>query len=325
MNLFNEILDFTDYKPLGLNYYGAKKLIAPQIFQLMHERHFKKHGKKAEYFLDCFGGGGSMSLAALQFGYKAIYNELRADLCLFFESLKREPLPFEWCDKKEFDEIKKIPRERRNLSEICKNLFFSWNFGGNSYAVVGKNGEIKRIFDFLRGEFSREGLSESDFKTARNLVKKGELNEARKFLETCFGGRSGDCGYFLGYFGMKNAQEVLNLQDLQVVNGSFKDYDLKPYKPHEIMIYADIPYQDDKSKASYKGVYDERFEIGEFCEWCEDLRGRGYGVFVSEYNAPSENFTELLSLKKWVFGGNNGVRYEKIFILKDSENERQAI
>ena len=41
--------------------------------------------------------------------------------------------------------------------------------------------------------------------------------------------------------------------------------------------------------------------------------------------APSEDFTELLSVKKWNFGGNNGVRYEKIFVLKDSENERQTI
>jgi hypothetical protein len=273
MNLFNEILDFTNYKPLGLNYYGAKKLIAPQIFQLMHKRHFKRHGKKAEYFLDCFGGGGSMSLAALQFGYKAIYNELRPDLCLFFKDFKWEnPKKLPPCDLAEWKKIAKTPRDERDFMQVAKLLFYSFNFG-----------------------MERKGYSTQNYTLAE------------PFFEALRG---------------------LNFQNLWIRNSNYKDLNIYDFKPHEIMIYADIPYQDAKSKASYKGVYDERFEIGEFCEWCEDLRGRGYEVFVSEYNAPSDDFTELLSVKKGLMTNPyepNGVRYEKIFVLKDSENERQAI
>lgn len=47
MNLFDDVLDFENYKPFGINYYGAKKSIAPQLFQKMHEFHFLKHGQKA--------------------------------------------------------------------------------------------------------------------------------------------------------------------------------------------------------------------------------------------------------------------------------------
>lgn len=44
-----------------------------------------------------------MSFTALQFGYKAIYNDLRSDLCLFFfYSLKESDLPFKFCERDEF-------------------------------------------------------------------------------------------------------------------------------------------------------------------------------------------------------------------------------
>lgn len=83
-SLFNDILEFSDYKAYGMSYYGAKKLIAPQLLQKMHELHYERHGVKAKIFIDCFGGGGSMSLAALQVGYKAIYNEARAGIYVCF-------------------------------------------------------------------------------------------------------------------------------------------------------------------------------------------------------------------------------------------------
>ena len=298
-SLFNDILEFSDYKAYGLNYYGAKKLIAPQLLQKMHELHYERHGVKAKIFIDCFGGGGSMSLAALQVGYKAIYNEARADLCLFFNELKRRDLPFEWCNADEFKEILKIPREKRTLEQVCKNIFFSWNFGGLTYANVTKNEQMKEIFCLLK--------------------EYGVKNEIRKEFERDILGKSGDCGFFLSYFNLNEARNALDLDKMQVINGDYKDLNLSDYKPSELMIYADIPYQDKKSKASYKGVYFDGFNLSEFLAWSQALANKGHNVFVSEYNAPSEDFSEVLSLKKWVFGGNNGVRYEKLFLLKGNE------
>ena len=277
MNLFNEILDFTNYKPLGLNYYGAKKLIAPQIFQLMHERHFKRHGKKAEYFLDCFGGGGSMSLAALQLGYKAIYNELRPDLCTFFRGVKdgKSVKLAQEISREEFKAIGKIPKECRTFDEVAKMLFFSFNFSGvdNRGFAYGKHYHLSvPFFDAMKG---------------------------------------------------------LNFANFEVKNGDYFDFLALEIEPSEIMIYADIPYQDKRSKKNYRGIYDSRFYLSEFLEFCDGLQGQGYEVYVSEYNAPSEDFECILKIPKIVNSvgrwGAKAVKKEKIFVLKDSENERQAI
>lgn len=294
--MFSEVLNFENFKAFGLNYYGAKKLIAPQLLQKMHELHFAKFGKKAEFFLDCFGGGGSMSLSALQLGYKVTYNELRADLCKLFEALKERDLPFEFCEPDEFKEIVKIEREKRDLNQICKNIFFSFNYGGKNYANVTYYKEVKEIFYLLK--------------------QNGVDNEARRAYEREIMSKSGNCGFLLGYFNMQECRKCVNLENLKVINGDYKNLSLQDLSPCEVMIYADIPYQDKKSKASYKGVYADGFSVDEFNEWAKNLAKKGYMIFVSEYNAPSKDFKEVLSLKKWIFGGNNGLKFEKLFLLE---------
>ena len=309
MSLFDVVLDFENYIPYGLNYYGAKKSIAPQLFQKMHEIHFKKHGQKATHFIDCFGGGASMSFAALQFGYKTTYNDLRSDLCLFFNSLKERDLPFEFCERDEFLKILEIPQEKRNLNEICKNLFFSYNFNGLHYKFPNTD-----LYQFSNNYI----LAKKEFNF---LIENGVTNQNRlKFSKK----KKKNGSNFANYFNILQARKNLNLENMLIKNCSFLKLNIRDFKPCEVMIYADIPYQDAKSKKTYNGVYHNNFNFDEFLKWCKNLKSQGYEVFISEYGDYNDNFKEILSIKKMVMsGGVNQVKFkkkfEKLFILKDFE------
>lgn len=306
MSLFENILNFENYKPLGINYYGSKKSIAPQLFQKMHELHFQKYGRKATHFIDCFGGGGSMTFAALQFGYKAIYNELRSDLCLLFKSLKTGDLPFEFCERDEFFKILEIPQEKRNLSEVCKNLFFSYNCNGQNYKFPNTE-----LYQFSNNYISAK--KEFDF-----LVKNGVNSENKlKFLKIYHTQSN-----FANYFNLLSARKELNLENMQIINGSFLNLKIEEFKPCEVMIYADIPYQDERSKKTYRWVYHNDFNFNKFKQWCKVLKMKDYDIFVSEYKICGDDFNEVLSIKKVVMsGGINDVKFknkfEKLFILKE--------
>lgn len=297
MSLFDEVLDFSEFKAYGLSYHGSKKLIAPQLLQKMHELHYERHGVKAVMFVDCFGGGGSMSLSALQLGFKTIYNELRPDLCYLFNELKRRDLPFEFCDPNEFKEILKIPREKRTLEQICKNLFFSFNLNGLTYAIKKDYNVVKAIFYMM--------------------IKKGITDEVRlKYINEFMPNRS---TYYscLSYYNLNEIKNTLNLDKMQIINGDYKNLNLSDFNPCEVMIYADIPYQDKKSKSTYKGVYDDNFDIKEFLEWAKSLSQKGHNIYVSEYNIPSTEFNEVLVVEKLIscHPGINSIRYEKMFKL----------
>ena len=63
----------TDFR---IPYKGGKQKIAKALVKEM-----AKHKPNAKYFIDLFGGGGSMSLAAAELGYNVLYNEKNEGLC----------------------------------------------------------------------------------------------------------------------------------------------------------------------------------------------------------------------------------------------------
>lgn len=69
-------------QPYRIPYMGGKQRIAYPLLQKLNEVQ-----PSAKYFIDLFGGGGSVSLYALQCGYNVIYNELDKPLYYLFNFL----------------------------------------------------------------------------------------------------------------------------------------------------------------------------------------------------------------------------------------------
>ena len=114
-------------------YMGSKNKIAHELICEM-----KKHKPKAKYFIDLFGGGGSMSFTALQMGYKVLYNEYETDLANFMqfiidrvknnEKSRYGLLPeeyYQFVTREIFIEQKSL---HTNYAEFCRLIY---SFGNN--------------------------------------------------------------------------------------------------------------------------------------------------------------------------------------------------
>jgi site-specific DNA-adenine methylase len=113
----------------------------------------RKHKPKAKYFIDLFGGGGSMSFTALQMGYKVLYNEYETDLANFMqfiidrvknnEKSKYGLLPeeyYQFVTREIFIEQKPL---HTNYAEFCR-LIYSFGNNQNTYLFGKPIEEFKR-------------------------------------------------------------------------------------------------------------------------------------------------------------------------------------
>ena len=297
-----------------LNYYGNKNSIADEIIETCCKYQTSKFGQQPKYFFDLFGGGGSVSLKAIDYLVfeKVFYNEIKKDLCdllkLSINGIDERDL-FKFISKDEFLKLRK--KEHLTPLESLYSYVYSFNCGGKnaSYSMSKLQDEVKFICDFLLGKYSGSGfemaktmLNSKNYKSAyKHLVK--ELKKKCPLLRINTFER-----LFRIYFVSNN----FNTSKLQISNDTYLNFDFVLEKPEECLIYADIPYQDKQSKASYKGVYSDDFNIDEFNSYVFDLAKRGFIVFVSEYDVPSADYKEIFSIKKRVL--NKKYNFEKIFI-----------
>lgn len=97
---------------------------------------------------------------------------------------------------------------------------------------------------------------------------------------------------------------------LRLSNKSYLDVDI-PHKPSECVIYCDPPYRN-------TGRYDVgKFNHDLFYDWCIIQAKAGYKVFISEYDMPKSDFTELWQIKKLIAmcrDNNNSKSIEKLYL-----------
>lgn len=155
-----------------LIYMGSKEIIAGALLKEIH-----KHSPNAKYFFDLFGGGGAMSVQALASGLKVRYNELKTDLCLMFEYIKKcithprnewgifDKEMYFWVDKNEFLSIREKYANKEHLkgAEIIKAFIYSFGAQGisASYAFGIRQwkhaGHNMVFYPFLKDEFEKRG------------------------------------------------------------------------------------------------------------------------------------------------------------------------
>lgn len=118
---------------------------------------------------------------------------------------------------------------------------------------------------------------------------------------------------------LRHQRTIAQLNELSALGGRAKDIKIfnKDYskvslpKPSECVIYADPPYY----KTGHKAYGKSAFNHAKFYGYLKELRAKGYDIYLSEYQAPSE-FKEIANFK---LGGSefttNCVALERLFTL----------
>lgn len=225
---------------LGVPYKGSKNKIASWIIEQL---------PAAEYFVDLFAGGCSVTHAALLSGkYKRIIaNDISAAPQLFAEAIRGDFAGFSFVpDREEFHALK-------GEDEAVALLY---SFGNN-----GK--------DYLWG-----GAFESLKQNAEKMLSAPSMHERRMFYKKfikCLTDYEGKLDSNLE--GAQRLERLQALERLQVLNLS---YDLVII-PNDSVVYCDIPYINTNS-GRYNGFDHERFY-----KW---LNSVDFPVYVSEYTCP---------------------------------------
>lgn len=285
----------------GLPYQGSKNQIAEEICMFLPE---------GERFVDLFGGGGAITLCAMQsYKWKSfLYNELNP---LVFDTFKKalngefeeEIKNPKWISRDEFN-------ERKNKDGF---IALVWSFSNNMQAYLfGRDIEERKrsIFewvvnnvkdDFINKNFPRETL-ESDIWQERYKEYAAVARDI-DFFDNSKGSPS--------LISIKRVQALERINridnlpngdrlDIEFTNGSYEQF---VHREGDV-VYCDIPYEKTDCKA-YDG-----FDYKTFYDWCYT---RDYQVFFSSYDQISDNrFYRVWERKKRALNDNKSNSHERV-------------
>lgn len=109
------------------------------------------------------------------------------------------------------------------------------------------------------------------------------------------------------YNRIKQFSRDIRSHDVEFFNSSYDDIDLSGAS----FVYCDPPYRDTLN------AYNCDFDYFNFVRWLEYI---DIPAFISEYNAPSDNFVSIISFNNRSILGNSGSKKkpcEKLFIRRD--------
>jgi site-specific DNA-adenine methylase len=306
---------------LRIPYMGSKNLIAEELIYKMIE-----YKPKAKYFYDLFGGGGSMSFAALQMGYTVIYNEYDSDLSNFVSFLmdrivsgERSEyglLPTEWYQFVTREEFNKQKELHTPYAEFCKIVY---SFGNNRQAYLF-NLEIEKI-KHLAHDFvvfnCKNSLQKYNKLVGINLIMPvgDSINDRRlnyrKQLTNLLSNRKMEGLQLQQLEQLERLEQLEQLQSLQqlerltILNKSYNEVDI-PYNCDEVIIYCDPPY---RGTAEYL----KEFNYIKFDNW---VKNNDKTIFISEYNAPF-NIIHSVDKRCTLSSSSNNKVVENLYINKD--------
>lgn len=220
-----------------------------------------KRKPKAKYFYDLFGGGGSISIAALQTQRfkKVYYNETQKKIVSLMEYLKSlDSVPdefYEWVSRDKFWEV--YEQEDENWYKGFVQQIWSFGNKGDSYIYGRDREEWKRLAHeaIVHNDFSALQKIDEDFhigfkpfegsfiETRRSEFRKqisDYLRAHKDELEPDFAKRVkqlGDLQHFPRINTLKNLIESGVLKNLEISNGSYEDFDIQT-SDEESIIYC---------------------------------------------------------------------------------------
>ena len=266
---------FKPLKKLGIPYKGSKRTLAPQLLQYMLEQN-----PKATHFYDMFGGGGAMSLDALQeTSLNVIYNEYDPAVVNLFKFLMLD-------DKKDFT---------HNLGNVLPDVCYDWvsreKFVQHLDDDSWYGGLVRCVWSFgNNGKNYLFGKDIEDYKRLAHLIVVFKdvysLKQLSGMLNVVVPEKIFDYDsvyerrIFFSRF-MKTIDKGKNFQQLQQLERLQQVPILSPIET--TIIYCDPPYEN-------TGEYKHKFDSQKFYEWFGALP---YPAYMSSYDAPFECVKEI--------------------------------
>ena len=281
---------------LRVPYMGSKNSIALQLLKKM-----LSIKPKAKYFVDLFGGGGSMSFAALQLGMNVIYNEKQTSLVEFIkyivDRVKRGErgayglFPdefYKFITRQEFIKLKDDPSIYGQFARICysfannqKDYLFNPDLERTKHLV--HNIVIFKCEDSLK-EFN--DLSQSKIKfgyhlgwNERRLDFQRQIRDRRQLAELQQLERLQQLEQLEQ---LERLQQLEQLEQLELFNLDYQDVIIST-PDEETIIYLDPPYRGTSK-------YLEEFDYSGLDDY---FRSLPFKAFLSEYSAPFESVLEI--------------------------------
>lgn len=277
-------------------YMGSKKAIAIMLFKSMLDLK-----PNAKYFVDLFGGGGTMAFTAHQIGLKVIYNEKQTSLVNFiqyiFDRIKSGERSkfgifpedfYKFIDREEFIRVKNENSIYGQFARIC------YSFGNNqknylfaeieSLKKLGHNIVIYQCKKSLE-EFNQLTNSSFILSTKKNWNER-RLDFMRQFSRERRDKKEEQLQQLEQLGRLQQLEELGRLQQLdniRLFNLDYKDVIIDTPR-EETIVYLDPPY---RGTGEYleKGIcYDELDNY---------FRNSLYTCFMSEYDAPFKSVMEI--------------------------------
>ncbi len=250
----------------AMPYMGSKRKLANKILNAIYQT-----VGDFDTLYDLFGGGGAMSIAALNAGHKVFYNEKNIAIVELWRHISAgKKLPNRWITREEYREKVQGRDWFAGFLQSC------WSFGNNqkSYLFGAENEKLKHLGHEIvinKSEAARVELS-----TALGIslpMPKNRLDFRRTIKEL-----TGERGALESLELLERLERLRQLESLEYLNISCNDYTKIKIKSGSV-IYCDPPYS---GTAEYK---EGAFDHVAFWHWC---REQTKPVFISEYSAPAD-------------------------------------
>jgi len=297
---------------LRIPYMGSKNSIAIMLFKRMLDLK-----PQAKYFVDLFGGGGSMAFTAHQIGLKVIYNEKQTSLVNFikyiFDRIKKGErgkyglFPddfYKFITREEFKKLKDEDSIKGQFARICYSFGNNQNsylFGDiektrhlahnfvmfqcedslkefNELHKVNFTLPISKNWNERRMEYKKDWVAHMKIKDCLNLEQLEQLQRLER-LE-----RLELLQQLEQLQQLERLEQLEQLDNIKLLNLDYKDVIIDT-PPEETIVYLDPPYRG-------TGKYIEGKDIN-YEELDNYFRNSPYTCFMSEYNAPFESVMEI--------------------------------
>lgn len=196
---------------------------------------------------------------------------------------------------------------RSNDSPLCKiimNLFeylksFDWKERTSIFTDFFNKFEAMIQIDY---GFLKESLGDDIFNSVINSKQVDILNIYNRYQKSDFKLIRSIDGYNTNLTYIKHITIMLSLLNLcefenyHLIDFQSKSYDEVEIKhsPSECIIYCDIPYKNFGDRI-YVANLKNKFDFERFCDYARKLAKKGYNVYISEYEMPSD-FQTLLEI-----------------------------
>lgn len=254
----------------SIPYMGNKRKLATRIINTITGL----LGQDFEHFYDLFGGGGSMSVAALNlWGVDVHYNELNTAISNLMKHIQDGgEIPYKWVTREEFFECLEGDTWWDGLVQSV------WSFGNKqSSYIYGKDIEdIKHLGHRICVDKDSESVEKLEKQIGHKLqldLSKG-IHEVRIQLKN----QCEELNLIENIqrnVHLERLQALQALQALQITNKSYEEVKIQKNS----VIYCDPPY---KGTEEYK---EGGFDHERFYKWCIENPNP---VFISEYKMPND-------------------------------------